>query len=521
MSLTTSHFIPFPRQAVWDWHSRHGAVARLTPPFVPLTPIQQAERLSDGTTVFSLPAGLKWVARHDLSGYLRGSRFTDVCVNAPVKAFANWRHIHNFIDQDGGTLITDSVSTRLPAATLSAMFAYRQHQLLEDLQFLDRMKSLVDVAPRTVAVSGSRGLVGRALTAQLQTAGHTVVQLVRTEPKPGQRHWDPEAPDEKLLDGIDVLVHLAGEPIFGRFNESHKAAIRDSRIGPTRRLAELVARSADCHTMVSASAIGVYGHDRGEELLTEDSASGEDFLAGVSRAWEAATEPAAAAGKRVAVIRTGVALSGRGGMLPLLKTLFSTGLGGKFGDGSTWFSWIALDDLTDIYFRAIIDPALSGPVNAVAPNPVKNEELTRSLATSLHRPAFIQIPSLGPKILLGSQGAEELALANQRVAPQALSALGHTFRYTDLSAAIAHELGHEELADAAENRELEAERKQEKAEQKAARRAAKKEAAGKDPVSTSVSTPESTPDDEEAVEQNILSSILNFRRKRGEKPETL
>ncbi|ALC06017.1 nucleoside-diphosphate sugar epimerase [Corynebacterium deserti GIMN1.010] len=519
MSLTTSHFIPFPRDVVWDWHTRKGAITRLTPPFTPLNPIQQAERLSDGTTIFALPAGLKWVARHDLSGFLNGSRFTDVCVSAPVKALANWRHVHNFIDQDGGTLITDSVSTRLPASALSGVFAYRQNQLIHDLKFLDRTSTLFDGAPLTVAITGSRGLVGRALTAQLQTGGHTVIQLVRKEPKEGQRRWDPNNPAQDLLDGVDVLVHLAGEPIFGRFNDSHKEAIRNSRTTPTKFLAELVAASEQCTTMISASAIGIYGHSRGDEVLTEDSTPGDDFLADVCLEWEAATQPAIDAGKRVALVRTGVALSGRGGMLPLLKTLFSTGLGGKIGDGTSWFSWIALDDLTDIYYRAIVDKQLAGPINAVAPTPVSNAEMTKVLAASLHRPAIIQIPSLGPKILLGSQGAEELALADQRTAPAALDALGHVFRYTDIGAAIAHELGHEQLADFAQQQEIEAERKQERAELKAARKAAKKAASDNSKEKAREESREKSPatlEDPGEVEQSILSSILNFRRKRSE-----
>lgn len=501
MSLTTSHFIPFSREEVWDWHTRRGAVSRLTPPFVPMTPISQAERLSDGTTIFSLPAGLKWVARHDLSGYLNGSRFTDVCVSAPLKALANWRHVHNFIDQDGGTLITDSVSTRIPASTLTGMFAYRQNQLREDMLALARFKALGD-APLTIAMTGSRGLVGRALTAQLRTGGHTVIQLVRGRAKPGQRTWEPDNPAEDLLRDIDVLVHLAGEPIFGRFNDAHKDAIRNSRVEPTRKLAQLVADSPSCTTLVNASAIGFYGHDRGDEQLPESANRGEGFLADVVDEWEQATQPATEGGKRVALIRTGVALSGRGGMLPLLKTLFSTGLGGQFGDGSNWFSWIALDDLTDIYYRAIIDTQLSGPINAVSPTPVNNQEMTKALATELHRPAFIQIPSLGPKILLGSQGAEELALANQQVLPSVLQELGHEFRYTTIAAAIAHELGGEELADAAATREQEAleaaEKKQARASLKAAKRAAKADATVEDPTE---------------VEETIRTSILNFRRR--------
>lgn len=451
MSLTTSHVVPADREFVWQWHTRPGSLSRLSPPFVPMVPQQQAERLSDGTTVFSLPAGLKWVARHDLSAYHRGRQFTDVCTNAPFKAVANWRHSHGFADHPDGTLITDRVSTRLPASTLNAMFAYRQHQLIGDVLAIQRAREFT-AAPEqnsslVIAMTGSRGLVGRALTAQLQTMGHEVIQLVRNAAKPGQRHWDPHYPAEDLLAGVDVLVHLAGEPISGRFNDSHKAAIRDSRVEPTRRLSQLVATSVTCRRMISASAIGYYGADRGEELLTESSAPGDGFLADTVRDWEDATAPAAAGGARVTTIRTGLVLSGRGGVLPPLRTLFSAGLGGNFGDGNFWMSWIAIDDITDIYIRAILDDRISGPVNAVAPNAVLNRDLVTALSQELHRPAFIQIPALGPKMLLGKEGAAELAMANQHVLPEALQNLNHQFRYPTISPALAHELGYEELWD--------------------------------------------------------------------------
>lgn len=445
MSLTASHVVPAPREQVWEWHTRPGAASRLSPPFVPMTPLRQAERLSDGTTVFSLPAGLKWVARHDLSNYLRGRRFTDVCVNAPVRALANWRHVHEFADHPDGTLITDTVTTRVPTATIRPMFAYRQHQLIADLDFLNRIDHLRPARPLTVAVTGSRGLVGRALTAQLGTAGHTVIQLVRNEPKPGQRHWDPMAPAADLLKGVDVLVHLAGEPTFGRFNDPHKQAIRDSRVEPTEKLARLVAETTSVTTMISSSAVGYYGSDRGEEILTEDSGPGEGFLAEVVGDWEKATGPATEAGKRVVRVRTGVVLSGRGGMLPVLKALFSTGLGGNFGDGNFWLSWIGLDDLTDIMFRAILDPTISGPVNGVAPEPVLNRDMVSALASQLRRPAIIPIPALGPTLLLGREGANELALADQRVLPTAMQAVSHDFRHPTLDGLLAHELGGEEL----------------------------------------------------------------------------
>ncbi|QPK78206.1 TIGR01777 family protein [Corynebacterium lizhenjunii] len=455
MNFRTQHVVPAPREEVWDWHTRPGALARLTPPFLPMSPLQQASNLADGTNILGLPAGLRWVARHDLSRYRRGYSFSDVCINAPLRTLATWRHTRTFADAPSGspgqqaTSITDTVTTRLPRAALRSIFAYRQHQLINDLAFLHRLQPLVEPVladtPTTVAVTGSRGAVGRALCAQLTTAGVKVVQLVRNQPKPGQRHWNPLHPAPDLLEGIGKVVHLAGEPIFGRFNEAHKQALRSSRIGPTRALAELAARTPGVETFVSASAIGYYGPNRGSEVLTETSEPGEGFLAELVTDWEAATTAARDAGLRVATIRTGVALAGNAGLLPIVRTLFQTGLGGTFGSGEFWFSWIAQDDLTDIYMRALFDSSLSGPLNAVAPEPVLNRNMAHALARELNRPALLPIPTLGPALLLGKEGASELALADQRVTSTLLG--DHTFRYPTIDAALAHELGGEALVE--------------------------------------------------------------------------
>ena len=445
MSFTASHVLPFDREFVWDWHTRKGAAARLIPPFFPMHPVKEAERLSDGTTTYSLPAGLRWVSRHDLSAYRRGHRFSEVCVSSPIRSIADWRHTHSFADVEGGTLITDDIHTRAPSGPLKSFLAYRQHQLLGDLSFLTRIAALVDAPPLTVGVTGSRSLIGRAVTAQLRTAGHTVVQIVREKMRPGRRLWEPFHPAQDLLDGIDVVVHLAGEPMLGRFNDDHKKAIRDSRVVPTRKLAELAASSPQCTAFICASALGLYGPHTGEAAVTETSEPGEGFLAEVTQEWEAACAPAVEAGKRVVNIRTGVVLSGRGGVLPIKRVLFSTGLGGNVGGGSQWVSWISLDDLSDIYVRAVVDPTLSGPINAVAPNPVQNRDITKALSKQLNRPALMPIPSLGPKLLRGKEGAAEISLADQRVSPAVLSSKEHVFRFPTVEEALAHELGGDEL----------------------------------------------------------------------------
>jgi uncharacterized protein len=238
------------------------------------------------------------------------------------------------------------------------------------------------------------------------------------------------------------VIHLAGASIAGRFTDGHRNSIRDSRIGPTRRLAELVASSAGRPgVLISASAIGYYGYDRGDEILTEDSGRGDGFLADVVADWEDATATAAQAGVRVVRVRTGIVQSPRGGTLKLMRPLFTAGLGGRLGDGRQWLPWIGIDDLVDVYHRALWDTALAGPVNAVAPQPVRNTEYTHTLAHVLRRPAVLPVPALGPRILLGAQGARELACASQKVLPAKLTQAGHPFRQPDLEQALRHLLG--------------------------------------------------------------------------------
>ena len=268
-----------------------------------------------------------------------------------------------------------------------------------------------------------------------------MVRLVRRPPRSqDERTWDPAAPAEGLLVGVDAVVHLAGASIAGRFSDRHKHQIYNSRIGPTRRLAELAARSG-VDTFATASAIGFYGPDRGDEMLTETSQRGEGFLADLVVDWEAATLPAAEDGVRVVQVRTGIVQSPKGGTLRLLYPLFAAGLGGRLGNGQQWLSWISIDDLIDIYYRVLVDTTLSGAINAVAPDPVRNADYTRTLARVLHRPARLPIPAFGPRLLLGQQGGRELAEASQRVRPQRLLDAGHPFRHPHLEPALRHVLG--------------------------------------------------------------------------------
>lgn len=448
MGLVYTSVIDAPRAEVFAWHTRPGAFHRLSPPWQPMRLVAEADSLADGRARLALPGGLRWVAQHQADAYDSPRRFVDQVAadglaSLPVRMAIRWRHTHEFEEVDEhSTQVIDRVKTPIPAFALRTMFAYRHRQLADDIA-AHRQAAERGLGPTTVAVTGSSGLVGSALTAFLSTGGHRVIRLVRQPARtPVERQWNPADPDPQLFAGVDAVIHLAGASIAGRFTGAHRRAIRESRIAPTRRLAELIARTDERPAvLLCASAIGYYGYDRGDEPLTEDGDRGEGFLADVVADWEDATAPAEQAGVRVARVRTGIVQSPRGGTLRLLRPLFSAGLGGPIGDGQQWLSWIGVDDLVDIYHRGLWDTTLSGPVNAVAPEPVRNTDYTRVLAEVLHRPAVLPVPSLGPRLLLGDQGARELACASQNVIPALLQQAGHRFRHPELDQALRHLLG--------------------------------------------------------------------------------
>jgi uncharacterized protein (TIGR01777 family) len=448
MGIEYESVVDHPLAEVFAWHARPGAMTRLVPPWQPMNVVAEAQSLADGRAVLGLRGGLRWVAQHDPSGFDPPHRFVDELssdglTSWPARIVGWWRHTHEFSEAPGGTRVYDHVDTSVPAVALRSTFVYRHRQLSDDLA-AHRAAANAGMQPMVVAVTGASGLVGSALSAFLSTGGHRVIRFVRRPARNElERQWNPGQPAPDLLSGVDVVVHLAGASIAGRFTDRHKAAIRDSRIEPTRRLADAAALADDGPAIfVSASAIGYYGFDRGDALLCDESVRGDGFLADVVADWEAATAPAAEAGIRVVTVRTGIVQSARGGTLRLLRPLFTAGLGGRLGSGKQWLAWIGLDDLLDVYHRALYDDRLAGPVNAVAPEPVRNADYTKALAGVLNRPALLPVPSLGPRLLMGEQGARELAEANQRVVATKLQALGHRFRRSHITDVLAHELGH-------------------------------------------------------------------------------
>lgn len=296
----------------------------------------------------------------------------------------------------------------------------------------------------TVLVSGATGFIGRELTAALAADGHRVVRLKRGSGSgPDEIAWDPgnRRIDTAAVERArpDQVFHLAAEPIDQTWTGEHRRRILDSRVTGTGTLATALAAAAPNAVLVSMSGVGYYGTGHGDELLTEDSPAGSDFLARVCVEWERATEPAAHAGVRVAIARTGVVLGRNGGALARLLLPFSLGVGGRIGNGRQWMSWIARADLVRVLRFLAETPSLAGPVNAVAPHPVQNAEFARTLARVLHRPAVIPVPVLALKLVFGAM-AEGTILASQRVAASRLTGAGFDFRYPRLDQALEREL---------------------------------------------------------------------------------
>jgi uncharacterized protein (TIGR01777 family) len=299
--------------------------------------------------------------------------------------------------------------------------------------------------PVQVGVTGASGLLGTLLIPRLVANGDRVTRLVRRRAGPGEIQWADRsgfrlAPRDLI--GLDAVIHLAGENIGVRWTAAKKGAILASRTEGTRALARAMADALQDHgprVLLSASAIGFYG-DRGDELLVESSPPGIGFLAEVVQAWEGATTPAEAAGVRVVRLRMGLPLTRAGGVLRRMLLPFRLGVGGRLGDGTHWMSWISPTDLTHGFLEVLHNPRYRGPVNLVAPDPVRNRELTRILGRVIHRPTLLRIPRWALRLVYGEM-ADQAILASTRVMPEVLLQAGFSFRYPDLEPALRHELG--------------------------------------------------------------------------------
>lgn len=449
--------LPHPREQVFAWHERPGAIVRLTPPTLGRILTEPTDGIKDGSTAvlrMSIPgtvgtAGVKWTARH--FGYQPPEKFEDDMASGPMKA---WHHTHLFSDAThGGTTIRDEIELELPSVAigparvvgekialreLSRMWGYRDRVLAFDLDFHAR-----HTEPRTIAITGATGMIGTQLTAFLRGGGHDVRRITRQVPVGNDIQWDPAAGklDAEALREVDVVIHLAGENIGKRFTEEHKRKVLDSRRDGTllvaRTLAEL-AGDGRKRALISASASGYYGADPGDDVLTEDLAAGEGFVADVVRQWEESCQPARDAGVRVVNVRTGIVQTPAGGQLQIQAPIFRLGGGGPLGDGKQWMPWIVIDDLLGIYAHAALHDDVSGPVNAVAPGIVRNKDYAKTLASVLRRPALLSVPRFGPRVLFNKEGVDEFVMAGQRMSSDKVTSWGYRFGYPDLDGALRH-----------------------------------------------------------------------------------
>lgn len=292
-----------------------------------------------------------------------------------------------------------------------------------------------------VLITGASGLVGTELQKSFAEKGYDMLLASRSEPKDEQHiQWTVEEgfTNAEKLEGLDAVVHLAGENVSGlRWTEEKKKAIRDSRVLGTRNVVDAISKLKDRpKVFVSSSAIGFYG-ERGDEEVTESSAAGDTFLADVSKAWEAESRRAEDAGIRTVLLRTGIILSKDGGALGTMLTPFRLGVGGVVGSGKQWMSWISMDDHISAINYAIENENLRGAVNSVSPNPVTNEEFTKTLGEVLYRPTFLPLPEFAVSMVFGEMG-DALLLASTKVLPKRLTDAGFEFKYPGLKAAVEH-----------------------------------------------------------------------------------
>ncbi len=445
--------LPFERDQVFAWHMRKGAFERLTPPWAQVEVLRRTGGIDAGGEVLLRvtkgPVSAKWLVRH--TAFEQGKLFRDEQVDGP---FAHWGHDHIFEDTPGGgTTYVDKVDWDLPAGPilkfvggvaagrreLERMFRFRHQRLRDDLTLINRYSG-----PKLrVAISGASGLLGRSLSSFLTTAGHEVRHIVRGTAGADEIGWSikEERVDMDRLEGMDVLVHLAGEPISdGRWNAGRKKRIRDSRVKGTQLLAQAVSSLRHPpRLVVGASAVGYYGN-RGDQILSEDSKPGKGFLAKVVREWEAAWAPLRGRTARVVMLRFGMLLSPAGGALGTMILPFKAGIGGRLGSGKQYVSWLDLDDAVGLIYHAMHRPTLRGAVNATAPQAVTNATFTTILGQVLGRPTLLPVPGLAVRALFGEMG-DELLLKGQRVAPRRAEASNYRFLRPALEDSLRFQLG--------------------------------------------------------------------------------
>lgn len=448
-----STHVDAPAADVYEWHLYEGAFERLSPPWENVT-LEDAGMgiTNDSRRIVAIrlgPLTSRWVMRH--TDVKPDEQFVDQMERGP---FHIWRHTHRFTATDrSASILEDRVRFRMPLgrlgdalagdyveSQLERLFRYRHRITIEDLNAHRRVR---EAGTMNILITGSTGMIGSTLTPFLKTGGHTVTGLKRGSGSTGSLSWNTSTGlvDADAISQADAIVHLAGENIgAGRWTESRKLLIRDSRIAPTRALCEKLAQmSSPPGTLIVASAIGYYGN-RAEQWLDESSNPGSGFLADLVSDWEAATEPAVSKGIRVVNLRFGIILTPKGGALQRLLLPFRVFVGGVIGAGSQYWSWVSIDDVIGAIHHSLIDGSIRGPLNVVAPNPVTNREFTRTLARVLSRPAILPLPAPVARLAIGEM-ADELLLSSARIRPAKLQTSSYKFRNPEIEGALRHLLG--------------------------------------------------------------------------------
>jgi uncharacterized protein (TIGR01777 family) len=441
-----SALMPCDSEFLYRWHTMPRAINRLTPPWEKVKIISHPASLVENEKVHVRLSGLiDWHLK--IFNIIEGKTFSDTQLIGP---FLDWTHIHSMQTvNESSSLLVERISFKLPILDsilsswvcnykLKPLFDYRFRTLFHDIKIHYKLK---DKKHMKVLITGSSGLVGSALLDFLASGGHQVFKLVRQDPlSPNEINWNPESQkiDLAKLENFDVIIHLAGENIANkRWTKSQQKKIADSRILGTRFLVDSINKLQNPpHTFISASAIGFYG-DRGEEILSENSSAGSDFLADTCIKWEQETKSFKNKSIRVVNARFGIILDPRAGALSKLLPIFWIGGGGILGNGKQWMSWIALDDVLGSLMHIINTPSISGPVNIVAPNPLKNSDFTKVLAKVMFRPALFPAPAFALRLALGKM-ADALLLSSTRVEPKILNETGFEFSYPDLESALKH-----------------------------------------------------------------------------------
>jgi uncharacterized protein (TIGR01777 family) len=444
--------VPVEAGHLWQWHQQAGAFERLSPAWQRIRPVRLQGPEADGCEVsFYLEKGpFSKLWRASISEVEPPYRFVDKQLEGP---FRYWCHEHLMTEAGSGrSRLTDRVEYALPfglgrlppargfsSRELERLFKFRHRRMLLDLE---RHKEGFPGTGKTVLVTGSTGLIGRRLVPYLQTLGYEVRGLTRGPARGNLFHWDPEGGSigQAALAGVDAVIHLAGENIAsGRWTAERKERILRSRVQGTRTIVEAMREAVPApKVLVCASGVNYYGSGTGPK--DEASPQGSGFLAEVCRHWEAEAMRANDAGIRTVCLRTGVVLDPLGGALAKMLPAFRLGLGGPIGSGRQGFPWIGMDDLLDIYERALGEEAFSGPVNAVHPELASQRDFSRILGGVLRRPAALPVPEWFIRLAFGEMGREAL-LADLQIQPSFLLGQGHAFRETSLAATLSFLLG--------------------------------------------------------------------------------